>query len=830
MKVINKLVKKTLKLNKKRSIGTIIGIMLSVALVCAVSGMFASLRATIIDVEKTYSGDYHFCYVNIDADTVETLKHNRDIEKLETTGRLGFCMPKDTFIEINSINDIDNTVIPLKLVDGRMPENNHEIVLDEMALWQLDAKVGDMVTLDIGEVETSIDEDDIFHAEIVAPVSYEYTIVGKVAGDAYYTGYTVDTDNGIYDAYISFKNPKNYRESIRNILGYDLGDEEEEPYMASYVNAELLRWINMEFSDDTMRMLYNVIAVLIAIILITSVFCIKNSLDISVTEKMKTYGMLSSVGATKKQIRRSVLFEGAYLGMIGIPLGIALGETAVYVLCKIVGYFMQYLYNGSEGVDMICAMPLLPILLSVAMGALTIYLSTIMAAFKAGKVSPIENIRSNNEVKIKGSRLKAPKAVSKVFGIGGVIAYKNLKRSRRKYRTTIISLAVSVFVFITMSAFISEMKRQTSGLYTSFEYNVSFSVYSEDKDSFVMPASIVNSADKILCSSTYDAGLHLDAKDKMNYPEDDPDFEYYNIADDIDAYCVIVMMDDTTFEKYLESSGIEADGDTCVIYDAYSYRSSKTDKMKKARYTSFAAGDRITGTIENCTWDENGDVADVETYKLDTRVAGISDVKPFGKENVYYFSPIIVLNEKYYPELQVRWIYYYLDVEDAYKTADILNDTEGVDGVENIDEVVKANDSIILLMGIFMYGFIIVISLIGVTNIFNTITSNMELRQKEFAMLKSIGMTGKEFSRMVNLETLFYSSKALVFGIVLGLVASEFIHRGFNERLEDVFIFPGKAILISIIFVFVLVYIIMKYSIAKINRQNTIETIRKDTV
>ncbi|MBO5509126.1 MAG: ABC transporter permease, partial [Lachnospiraceae bacterium] len=380
MNVINKLVKKTLKLNKKRSIGTIIGIMLSVALVCAVSGMFASLRATIINFEKTYSGDYHFCYVNIDADTVETLKHNRDIEKLETTGRLGFCMPKDTFIEINSVNDIDNTVIPLKLVDGRMPENNHEIVLDEMALWQLDAKVGDTVTLDIGEAETSIDEDDIFHAEIVAPVSYEYKIVGKVAGDAYYTGYTVDTDNGVYDAYISFKNPKNYRESIRNILGYNLGDEEEEPYMASYVNAELLRWINMEFSDDTMRMLYNVIAVLIAIILITSVFCIKNSLDISVTEKMKTYGMLASVGATKKQIRRSVLFEGAYLGMIGIPFGIVLGETAVYVLCKIVGYFMQYLYNGSEGVDMICAMPLLPIILSVAVGVLTIYLSTIMAA------------------------------------------------------------------------------------------------------------------------------------------------------------------------------------------------------------------------------------------------------------------------------------------------------------------------------------------------------------------------------------------------------------------------------------------------------------------
>ena len=136
----------------------------------------------------------------------------------------------------------------------------------------------------------------------------------------------------------------------------------------------------------------------------------------------------------------------------------------------------------------------------------------------------------------------------------------------------------------------------------------------------------------------------------------------------------------------------------------------------------------------------------------------------------------------------------------------------------------------LLVISIFLYGSIGVITLIGVTNIFNTITSNMELRQKEFAMLKSVGMTKKEFNRMINLETLFYSSKSLCYGIALGLIGSYIIHLAFNKSVERAFALPLTAIIISIIFVFIIVYIIMKYSISKINKQNTIETIRKENV
>ena len=151
-------------------------------------------------------------------------------------------------------------------------------------------------------------------------------------------------------------------------------------------------------------------------------------------------------------------------------------------------------------------------------------------------------------------------------------------------------------------------------------------------------------------------------------------------------------------------------------------------------------------------------------------------------------------------------------------------------GYFNISEQAKEEKSMVLIIKIFLYGFITVITLIGVTNIFNTITSNMELRQKEFAMLKSVGMTKREFNRMINLETIFYSTKALIYGIALGMIGTFALYKAFSVKFESGMYIPVKPILISVIAVFILVFIIMRYSISKINKQNTIETIRNENI
>mgnify|MGYP001138307739 CR=1 FL=1 len=150
--------------------------------------------------------------------------------------------------------------------------------------------------------------------------------------------------------------------------------------------------------------------------------------------------------------------------------------------------------------------------------------------------------------------------------------------------------------------------------------------------------------------------------------------------------------------------------------------------------------------------------------------------------------------------------------------------------IYNIDASAKEESAMVLVTKIFLYGFITVITLIGITNIFNTITSNMELRQKEFAMLKSIGMTSKEFDRMINLETIFYGTKAWIIGTIMGLFGTFAIYKAFSVKIQKGMYIPTNAILISAVFVFIFIFIIMRYSIYKINKQNTIETIRNENV
>ena len=136
----------------------------------------------------------------------------------------------------------------------------------------------------------------------------------------------------------------------------------------------------------------------------------------------------------------------------------------------------------------------------------------------------------------------------------------------------------------------------------------------------------------------------------------------------------------------------------------------------------------------------------------------------------------------------------------------------------------------VLIISIFLYGFIAVISIIGITNVFNTITTNMALRNKEFAVLKSIGMTDKEFKKMIYYESLLYGTKSLLIGLPIGGILSYWIYKVMSDVYSAPYNFPIVAALISIVFVFGIIFITMRYSAKKTENLNIIETIRKDNI
>ncbi len=484
----------------------------------------------------------------------------------------------------------------------------------------------------------------------------------------------------------------------------------------------------------------------------------------------------------------------------------------------------EYLLTNVDGI--IINISILPIILSAILGIVTIYLSAISSARKASKISPIELLRNSQDIKIKRKKLKTPEIIKKVFKTGGVLAYKNLKRSKKKYRTTVISLAVSIFIFITMNALLTNMFDLTGNYYEDYDYNIMIYCRGSEQEDINKIKKISNIDEYFILYQYVKSSLKINDLSKINeipgieldtdgyYDEEKK--EFISTGEKVSSL-EIVALDNNTFKKYVKKAGInyEKVKATGILCDEYLYYEESGTQVQTRRY-KYSVGDTITGKLE-----------DKETS---FKVGAITDVKPYGIEKSYYSGGYLVVNLDEYKNIDFEPIYISIQSSNTEGLIEEIKNANIDVGYSNLEEQAKEEKAMVLVIKIFLYGFISVITLIGITNIFNTITSNMELRQKEFAMLKSIGMTKKEFNRMINLETIFYSTKALLYGIILGLLGTFALYKAFSVKIENGIYIPIKPIVISVIAVFILVFIIMKYSMSKINKQNTIETIRNENI
>lgn len=855
MNILKKLTLKSLKLNKKRTIVTIIGIILSTALICAVAGMITSVQKTLINYAKSHSGNYHVCFKNIPNDELKYIKENKNVQNYFLSKNVGYGKLEKVENEYKPyifVMEYDKKGLEqggVTLLEGRMPENSNEIVIPEHLIksGKINYTIGEKITLNLGKRQTKdgleLTQEDALLTdeseetelssksksetedleEIVDTKEHTYTIVGIIERSNYKgiegfsaPGYTaisyMDNENDINTANISvlYSNLKDFQkktEDIKSVIEKNIGSSVTVSYNSSLIDYE------GGVSDTTMASLYSVGAVVIVIIIFSSVFVIRNSFSISVSEKTKQYGMLSSIGATKKQIKKSVLYEGFYIGIIGIPLGILCGMLAVVILLQVV----NVLLGDSLNEKCVFSIPILAIIASIVISAITIYLSCILPARRVSKISPIEAIRGNDDIKIKAKKVKTSKITKKLFGIGGVIASKNLKRNKKKYRTTVISLVVSISIFISLSSFLDYGGKIVNVYYKDLGYDIS-----------VYDGTVEN----------YNEITKLDNVEEYSYSymtEGSVDINKYGsefgkrIAEDSEETnsITIVLINNDYFKKFIEHLGIQSTNykDIAILEDdAYEYIDEKT---VFENYYSLKTGDSIEITLTN---------GEKRTIKISKK----TDERPMGYKNVYSNGGYLFVSEDFIQDKSDKKSFHVggllIKSQNPDELENEINNLKKTNNlysklyINNISKYVEENQKIILLISIFLYGFIAVITLIGVTNIFNTITTNMILRSKEFANLKSVGMTTKEFNRMIRLESILYGLKSLLIGIPLGLIGSYCIYNGIAKGLDFGYILPLKSIIIAIIFVFIIVGLTMKYSLNKINKQNIIETIREDNI
>lgn len=881
MNVLNKLTKKNLLLNKKRTIVTIIGIMLSTALVCAVAGLVTSAQQTFVNLIKNSDGDYHISFSNVPQEQQKYITQNNAVDSYYTTKELGYSEFESIqnedkpYIYVVSMNEKAFEKGAYKLIEGRMAQNENEIVIPQHLIdnGRVKINVGDKITLNVGtrelmdgsklnqknpylassskeyiyqETGRARDNED-YEEQIVDGQKKEYTVVGIMkrpnTGVEPYTapGYMAvtysneggnigNTDKKVSKTsnfYVTLKNPKEY-ENVKNQIKNTI-EAETKNEIEVEVNADLLRFEGV-LSESTLGVLYGIASVIIVIIIVSSVFVIRNSFSISVSEKTKQYGMLASVGATKKQIKRSVLLEGLYIGIIAIPLGILLGIVAIIILLWIVNLLIG---DMMEGTEFVYNVPGMAILISVVISGITIFLSCLIPAIKASKIPPIEAIRGTDDIKIKTRKIKTSKLTKKLFGIGGVIASKNLKRNRKKYRTTVVSLVVSISIFIALSSFLTYGQMMTGSYYTDLSYNIAVNGGNEALYEKIATWSGINSY-----SYSYQTSAVIDvnkygtdfAKEELenkkqiyeeDFPEDVGKYEYNTLG------LTIVMVNNDYFKSYVKSLGMnEKDYSNIAILGDDMMHYLGQGKSKVEHYFNVKAGESMEVTMD----DEQKQI----------KISKITTERPMGYESCYTEGGYLFVSEDYpvvtKDKSELNSGNLCIDAQKPSEIENKLTDLkkEGEDFedimITNLAEYADQQKRIIILVSIFLYGFIAVITLIGVTNIFNTITTNMILRSKEFANLKSIGMTTKEFNKMIRLESVMYGTKSLLIGIPIGLLGSYEIFKSFTNSIDFGFIIPWQAIIISVIFVFIIVGLTMKYSLNKINKQNIIETIRQDNI
>lgn len=932
MNLMKTLTLKNLKLNRKRTIVTIVGIILATALLSALVTLVSSFQYSMIEYQKQKGGDFHVKFSNVKMSELSEFKNNRNIESTFETMGMGFakldgCKNEDKpYAYVMATDEAGFERGCFKLIEGRMAKNEDEIVIPRhlKTNGRIDIKVGDEITLDVGKrydsnTEGVIWENSAYEHEaetLTDIVTKHYKVVGIMERPGYgmedysAAGYTFVTysdelaaiDNGtkseadttltVYSRYTQ-KALRNKDAVTADIIGVDeklfakannssveMTAEESDRFLKEMENAKYDIYMNGFLISyecvfpivGTFKALFTVATVVALIIILTSVYCIKNSFNISITEKIRQYGMLASVGATRRQIKSSVKTEAAMLGVVGIPVGTMSGILASLILVKVVNALSAGWLNFALSFHTSLPALILAVILSIA----TIYFSATGSARRAAKVTPLEAIRNTKEIKIKSAKLKTPAIIGRIWGIGGVISYKNIKRNKKKYRTTVTSIVICSVTFIVISYFMSMAFSVVGMSYASVDYNIGINM-SCKKDLDIEKLSELLSGIEGAEDYLVGAGYYFDV-DKPEYTKEYGEYcgQLYDDSEDVSQEFLITVLNDKSYDKYASDAGIK-NADTGAIlvnkgtFDVYNEKSSKYVKEEMELY-KYKAGDTIRcgynvyedavdddnaveGDTESSTEDNSGYV-DEETINkgvrktVDVTIAGVTDKVPTCY-NGYGNTSLLFMNQKGFESLWAdgksgnefkpgNAIYSaYVVAENADEYQDTLEKETAENPeysqisfyVSNMDKQMRDEKSLFTLLGVFAYGLIVVIALIGITNIINTLSTGMELRSREFATLRSIGMTDKQFAGMVRLESVFISVKALVIGVPLGILISYLLCVMMN-RMDDAIIYepPYKAIILCIVVVIMLIYAIMKLSMTKLRHNNIIETIKNENL
>ena len=896
MNIFHRFTRRSLSANRSRTWVTIIGIVLSMAMFTAViEGAYSGQQFLVRSIEEL-QGRWLIYESGLNAQQADALRSTEGVAESAVWQELGWAEigsenEYKPYLLVEAADEHIENLLSFRLLSGRMPENSNELLLPAHLASNGNVLYheGDTLTLALGRrvdangetlpAALSFDLDGGEH--LTDTVDRSFTVVGTyerldILVENYscpgYTALTRGDGRGDFTVFLRLRHPSQILQWM-----------DAHPGVGERVTHEDLRRFNGVFNTESYNiLLFGFAGVLVFLISFGSISLIYNSFSISVSERTRQFGILKSVGATKKQIRRSVLYEALLLSAVGIPIGLIVGCVGIgLTLYFLRDAFTGFIFTGANTQMRLVLHPL-ALLLAASVCLVTTLISAAIPARRAIRISPIDSIRQSDDVKLTSREVRTSRLTQKLFGFEGTMAAKNFKRNRRRYRSTVVSLFLSVSLFISASSFCAYLTDAVSGA-TGVDSNsadISYYTVGEHKAD---PESVLAllTVDGVTNAMYQDVDgkeflvpaeqVHTEA---WPYVSDDPEAR----NQDVEEWGFLVFVQDEVFRTLCVDNDIDpaeyfdpehpmalawnqnrAMIETDMGIKRVDYRLLDNTKLpctvttgefrEMDGYAFGGVGEDETGAriaiyypIGETTGEPDWDApvffppeeAEVRTGYT---IGGIMEKQSFG----------LVANQftLFYPFSmeeavlgQGRTIYQtnfefqaaeHAKVFDSMKA--VLLDA-GMDATRLHDAAADEESTrmMVKVVNVFAYGFIILISLIAVANVFNTISTNILLRRREFAMLRSIGLGGKGFRKMMNYECIIYGLKGLAWGLPAAFGMTWVIWRITNAAFDRGFYIPWTSIVIAVGSVFLVVFVTMLYATDKLKKDNPIDALKNENL
>lgn len=914
MNVFHKVTLQSLRKNKTRTVVTIIGIILSAAMICAVTTFVSSLQNYALEYAVYNDGDWHGAAADSTPETYRAIRDSAEVEKTAYGQILGYAEfesaspTKPYLYVVGGDAAYFYETLPVHLTSGTFPKSTSELLLpSHISTGETEYHIGDTLILALGDRDldgfllgqetpcyyTEWDEDELLYVpneEVLKPrETRTYTVVGfyerismfEPSDAAGYAALTIADPvlpgDAQLDVFFKMNDPAEVYDFLAR-MGLD----------GSSCNTDVLMYSGVSRYDSFSRVLIHLATIVIGLIMFGSISLIYNAFSISVSERTKQFGLLSSIGATKRQLKRMVFFEAFAVSAVGIPLGILTGIGGIGVTLQIIGSKFASMMGDFDAPLRLCV-SWQAVATAAVVALVTVLLSAWLPSKRATRVTAVEAIRQTADIKARPA--KTSKLTYKLFGLPGVLASKHYQRSRKKYRATVISLFMSIVLFVSAASFTGYLTESVEGGMSKNLYDLYFVDFrqgfeNEREELFEILSSEKHVTDKAYAvEGNFSGAVAVDELTEdfteralalaANFGFGVTDGEnvkqlsgYYYFVDDASFRALLAEYDLNEADYFDPASPLSIAVDKNIFFDAQKEKYVTIDTLKgdeaeivcsvqrKVDGYSYAYPERAAdGTLLHC-YQSLTDADDIlkltedEAFdKLTFRVGKTITEAPFyiSRSMLVHLNliyPVSMMehvllggDESLYSEGGALFNYttYYLRSSDHAATYGNLQTTLSESDFDpsnlfDYAEEAETNRNLITIIRTFAYGFIVLISLIAAANVFNTISTNINLRRREFAMLKSVGMTQRGFRRMMNYECLLYGAKALLYGLPAAAGVTYLFFKAFSDGFETTFKLPWEAIGISVFSVFAVVFATMLYSMRKVNRENPIDALKNENL